>query len=219
MTDGRNDTREPEVAGQPVGSWLSELGSAAPTPGGGGAAAMTAAVAAGLVEMVCNLTVGRPRYAEHSEHAAAVLERATALRGQALALVTEDATAFDALMATFKLPKSDEAERAARTAAVQRATEAAARVPLRIAALAAEVVQLAEQLPGRSNPNVLSDVGVAASTAAAALESAALNVEINLSGLTDQQARQRLTVDLATHTAAVDRGRKLFDQVRGEING
>ena len=216
MTDGRNDTREPEVAGQPVGSWLSELASAAPTPGGGGAAAMTAAVAAGLVEMVCNLTVGRPRYAEHSEHAAAVLERATALRGQALALVTEDATAFDALMATFKLPKSDEA---ARTAAVQRATEAAARVPLRIAALAAEVVQLAEQLPGRSNPNVLSDVGVAASTAAAALESAALNVEINLSGLTDQQARQRLTVDLATHTAAVDRGRKLFDQVRGEING
>jgi methenyltetrahydrofolate cyclohydrolase len=205
------------TAGQPVGEWLDELGSAAPAPGGGAVAALSTATAAALVEMVGNLTVGRPAHAAHEVQVTAVRDAAQRLRRRALAQVDEDATAFRALMAAFRLPRQTNAEQAARQSAIQAATRAAAAVPLDVAATAAEVIALAAQLPGRSNPNVLSDVGVAAVTAAAAIEAAAVNVEVNLASLADPEARAALTAELARHLIAAGDGRRLADQVREQV--
>ncbi len=206
------------VYDETLGTWLDQLGSSAPAPGGGAAAAMNAAIGAALISMVANLTIGKAAYAAHEEHATNVRTNADALRERALQLAANDAEAFDALMATFRLPRTTDAEKATRTAAIQEATEAAARVPLRIAETAAEVIRLAQTLPGRSNPNVLSDVAVAAASAAAALESAALNVEINLRSLRDEAVKESLTASLTAQTGMLDTASTLIRDVRQEIN-
>jgi methenyltetrahydrofolate cyclohydrolase len=205
------------ASSQPIGGWLEALGSAAPAPGGGAAAAMSACTGAALVEMVCNLTIGKPAFAEHERHVMAVRDAARQLRLRALAQIDDDAAAFSELMATYRLPKDTDEQKAERRAAIQAATRRAAAVPLDIAATAAEVVRLAAQLPGRSNPAVLSDVGVAASSAAAAIESAAINVDINLASLTDHEARAALAGQLAGHLRLAGDARQLVASIRQEI--
>ena len=214
MTD---DAISYPTQGQPVGAWLDELGSAAPAPGGGAVAAMSTATAAALVEMVGNLTVGRPAYADHEEQVTAVRDAAHVLRRRALEQLDEDATAFRALMAAYRLPRQTGEEQAARQTAIQAATRRAAAVPLDVAATAAEVIELAGQLPGRSNPNVLSDVGVAAVTAAAAIEAAAVNVDVNLASLADAEVKAALTAELDRHLAAAEQGRQLGARVRDQV--
>jgi formiminotetrahydrofolate cyclodeaminase len=212
-------TTSPPARDQAIGTWLEELGSAAPAPGGGAVAAMSAATAAALVEMVGNLTVGRPAYAEHEEQVTAVRDAARRLRQRALGQIDEDATAFRALMAAYRLPRQTSEQQAARRPAIQAATRQAAAVPLDVAATAAEVVRLAAQLPGRSNPNVLSDVGVAGATAAAAIETAAINVDVNLASLTDPEVKAALTAQLNGHLAAAEQGRQLGARVREQVAG
>jgi methenyltetrahydrofolate cyclohydrolase len=203
---------------QPVGAWLDELGSAAPAPGGGAVAALSTATAAALVEMVGNLTAGRAAFAEHEEQVTAVRDGAHRLRRRALEQVDEDAAAFRALMAAFRLPRQTGEERV-RQATIQDATRQAAEVPLAVAATAAQVIALAAQLPGRSNPNVLSDVGVAAVTAAAAIEAAAVNVDVNLASLADPEAKAALTAELDRHLTAAGQGRQLAARVREQVAG
>lgn len=199
--------------------WLERLGSSAPAPGGGAASALAAAAGAALVEMVVNLTVGRAAYAEHEAHVRPIGERAAALRRRSLDLVAADEAAFNRVMAAYGLPKQTDEERAARTAAIEAATVEAAGPPMRVAEVAATVIDLASGLPGRSNRNVVSDVAVAASLAVSALESAAINVDVNLAGLHDRVARDQLRKELDGYLAALDRGRRLVADVRAGING
>ncbi len=207
------------TAGLGMGEWLAELASPAPTPGGGGAAAVTAATAAALVEMVCNLTIGKPAWAEHEPELIQIRDTAQGLRLAALAHADADAAAFGSLLAAYRLGKQTADEQARRTDAIQVATLQAATVPLEIAATAAEVARLAARLPGRSNPNVLSDVAVAATCAAAAIESAAVNVEVNLAGLHDYATKVAMTGLLGKHLADAGQARQLAAEVRREIAG
>jgi formiminotetrahydrofolate cyclodeaminase len=209
--------QSPVAGEQSIAAWLDALGSAAPAPGGGAVAAMSVATAAALVEMVGNLTVGRPAYAGHEAQVTAVRDAARRLRQRAREQIDEDAVAFRALMAAFRRPRDTDQQRAERQAAVQAATRRAAAVPLDVAATAAEVIQLADELPGRSNPNVLSDVGVAAATAAAAIEAAAINVDVNLATLTDAGTRAELTAQLAGYLTVAVRGRELAGRVRRDV--
>ena len=207
------------VPHEPLDDWLEQLGSAAPTPGGGAAAALAAATAAALVEMVVNLTLGKSAYAEHEPHVQPIGAQARELRQRALELVAADAAGFDRVMAAYGLPRGTEAEKAERTAAIQAATAEAARPPLEIAGVAARVIELAAALPGRSNRNVLSDVGVAASLAGSALESAAINVEVNLGALKDPGVRDGLRKELAGHLVAQELGREVVGNVLHGVGG
>ena len=209
----------PATADQPVGGWLAAVGSDAPAPGGGAAAAVTASLAAALVEMVCALTLGKPAFADHEQHVTGIRDAARDLRQTALALADHDAAAFTALMAAYRRPRETAGQQAERTAAIQAASLRAATVPLEIAATAAGVAGLAAQLPGRSNPRVLSDVGVAAACADAAIVSAAINVEVNLSALTDAGVRVTLSDRLARHLVAGEQARQLAADVREELIG
>ena len=202
-----------------LGDWLERLGSSASTPGGGAAAALAAAAGAALVEMVVNLTVGKSAYVEHEPLVRPIGEQARALRERALELAAADAAAFDQVMAAYGRPRGTDEEKAARSAAIQAATAQAARPPLSIAEVAARIIELAAALPGRSNRNVLSDVGVAASLAGAALESAAINVEVNLGALKDEGVREGLREELASYLIAGDLGRKVVGNVRQGVGG
>jgi methenyltetrahydrofolate cyclohydrolase len=210
---------DPPASTQRLGDWLSELGSADPAPGGGAAAAVTASLAAALVEMVCNISAGKAGLEEHEQHLAQVRDAARGFRLGSLTLADHDAEAFTALLVAYRLPRGDPAQQAARREAVQAATLRAATVPLEIAGNGAGVARLAAQLPGRSARSVLSDVGVAATCAAAAIDAAAVNVEINLRTLTDSGVRVPLSDRLARHLADGDRARQLAAEVRREISG
>jgi formiminotetrahydrofolate cyclodeaminase len=213
-----DDAISSPAASQPIGEWLEALGSSAPAPGGGAAAAMMASIGATLVEMVGNLTIGKPAFAEHEPHVTAIRDTARELRLRALAAIDDDAAAFTELMAVYRLPKDTDQQKTARRLVIQAATRRAAAVPLEVAATAADIARLAAQLPGRSNPAVLSDVAVAASAAAAAIESAAINVEINLATLTDPDAKAALASQLAAHLPCADQARQLAAKIRQEIS-
>lgn len=181
-----------------VNALLDRLAAGDPTPGGGAASALAGALGAALVSMVCNLTVGRERYAEHDAEVRAIRDEALGLLARLRDGVQEDADAYGGVMAALRLPRQSDAEKAARSEAVQAATLEAARVPLELAEASARVLDLAERAVGKTNPNAASDLAVAALLAGAALDGAAANVEVNLTSLTDDPTRAQLGARLAT---------------------
>jgi methenyltetrahydrofolate cyclohydrolase len=203
---------------QAVDSWLDDLSSSASAPGGGAGAAMNAAVGASLVAMVCNLTIGKPRYAAHEELMTEALAAATGLRDRALRLVGEDAAAFGAVAAAYQLPKGTDDEKAARTQAIQAALVEAAAVPLRIAAAAAEITEVAGRILDGANVNVISDVGVAAASARAALEGATLNVEVNLAAMNDEVRRAAISDELRRYAGSAAAADQIVAAVRERVS-
>ena len=167
--------------------FLTALASSAPAPGGGGGAAMAGALAAALASMVCNLTIGKEKFAAQECEVKALLQEAEQVRQDLLALVEDDAAVFNSFMACYKLPKTTDAEKAARTAASRKAAKQAAEVPLAIARACYKVLQLADRLVIIGNPGVITDGACSALLARAALRCAEYNVRINL-GLTKDEA-------------------------------
>ncbi len=170
-----------------LASFLRRLGSADPTPGGGSAAALTGAMGAALVAMVCNLTLGREKFRDVEEEVQTIRDRVDVLRGLLQDGIDADAAAYDRVMAAYRLPRGSDDERARRSEAMQAATIGAARVPLAIAADAAEVLELAGQAAPITNANVASDVAVGALLAATAIRGLTVNVEVNLANVRDER--------------------------------
>jgi methenyltetrahydrofolate cyclohydrolase len=187
-----NHSTSPSILDMSVGQLLQRLGSSDPAPGGGAAAALAGALGAALVRMTANLTIGRPRLVEVEDQARGIDARAADLCQRLGALGDADTVAFEQVSAAYKLPRADDAQKAARSEAIQAALQGAAAVPLETMRLCADVLELAEEAAPLLNPAVISDVLVGAQLAQAGLESAALNVEINLAAMTDLSATERL---------------------------
>ncbi len=173
-------------------SFLDDLASANPTPGGGSAAAHTGAAAAALVAMVARVTLNKKKYEAVKERMWQILEAAERLRAELSAGVEEDARSFEGVMNAFKLPKDTPEQEAERKQAVQQATLQAARVPLESAAKALHVQELALEAAKIGNINAISDAASAATLSKAALTCAAYNVRINLLSLEDEDTKASL---------------------------
>lgn len=184
--------------------YARKLASADPTPGGGSAAAAVASLAAGLVRMVAELTAGSPKFADVAPRAKALGAIALALSEELIVCVDEDVAAFDKVSDAYALPKADDAQKSARSAAIQRALAGAAQPPLRVVELAERVCGLAAELVDFGTPNAVSDLGCAAAFAQAAAQGAALNVEINARSLKDKAAADALTSRVRAALAQVD---------------
>jgi formiminotetrahydrofolate cyclodeaminase len=199
---------------QTIQAFLDELASESPTPGGGGAAAATGAMGAALVSMVCNLTIGKEKFAAVETQMKDILAKAEALRVKLTDLMAEDVAAFDAVMAAYRLPN----DKTARSAAIQEAAKTAALTPLATTRACAEVIELAQSVAELGNPNVLSDAGVAALCAQAGLKGAALNVFINLGMIKDQtfvsQCQAELEQLLTSYVALAG---EIYELVRGKL--
>ena len=167
--------------------FLEELASKQPTPGGGAASALCGAVAAALTAMLANLTVGKAGSEENEQQTAQIIAAAGKLREELTALADDDAAVFGKFMVAYKMPKTTEEEKAARTAAIGQAAIAAAEVPMQIANKSLEVLKLARKLIVFGNPNAISDGTVSALMARAALRSALYNVKINLGLIKDDE--------------------------------
>lgn len=166
--------------------FLDELASKASTPGGGSAAAIMGAMGAALLSMVANFTIGKKNYEAVEGEMWALLDAAESLRARLTDLISADVGAFNNVMAAYGMPRESDAEKSARAAAVQAALKTAADVPLECARLSAEVIRLSSAAAAQGNTNVISDAGVAALAAEAALRSAALNVYVNINAIKDR---------------------------------
>ena len=200
-------------------TFIDELASAAPTPGGGGASAHVGALSAALASMVGNLTVGKKTYADVEDEVQASLERLEALRARLVELVDGDARAFEPLAAAYHLPKATPEEQAAKNAALQQALVGASDVPLAIMRAVADVVDEADYLAHHGSKMARSDAGVAAAFARAASDGASLNVLINAASMDDaaQAARYRGEAEsLAARTR--ERCDELFDFVKTSVS-
>lgn len=180
------------IASDAIEVFLDGLASESPTPGGGAVAAIAGATGSALISMVCNLTIGKAGYEEVQERMRGIRAAAEHARGAFLEFADVDATAFDGVMAAFKMPKGTDAEKAARSRAIQRGYEEATSPPLEIARLAAAQMELARETTELGNANAASDGACAAQSLSAAVWSATYNVEINASALKDAAKAQVL---------------------------
>jgi formiminotetrahydrofolate cyclodeaminase len=201
-----------------VTQFLDELASNSPAPGGGSVAALAGAVGAALTSMVCNLTIGKKKYADVQDEMKAVVEHTELLREEMTRLVDRDTEAFNAVMSAFGLPKGTEPEQATRSAAIQEATKAATLVPLSVMRMCEEALLYARTVAQKGNKNSASDAGVAALMLQASCASASLNVRINLSGLKDAEFVQRVAQQSAEIVRNVEKmAREVLEEVEKSL--
>ena len=165
------------------------LSSDSPTPGGGSVAALNGSLAASLLCMVCNLTRGKERFRAVEAEVITLLAEAEKARDRFSQLMDEDASAFDGVIAAYRMSKESDEERGRRKAAIQKGLKRAAQVPLETAKLGITTLELAEHLAGIGNPHAITDVGVAALLAEGAVWGSLLNVEVNARLLKDEGVR------------------------------
>jgi formiminotetrahydrofolate cyclodeaminase len=199
-----------------IDNFLERLAARVPAPGGGAAAALHAAQGAALVGMVARYSTGE-KYAQHRETVERIIAASDELRATALRLAEDDAAAFTAVTEAYKLPKATDEDASARSAAIAAALIGAGRPPAEVIAVAGRVVDLAAELLPIGNPNVVSDVAAATEAARAAATTARVNVEINLGGIKDEQARAELTASADAVDAIAARAERVTDAVRKEI--
>jgi formiminotetrahydrofolate cyclodeaminase len=184
---------------------VERLATRDPVPGGGSAAALAGAMGAALIGMVVELTTGREGTGTDATTLTEIGVAASGWQSELLNLAELDASAYDSVVRARRMPRGTDLERQARSVQVEAAVREATRVPLATASASAEVLGLAERLAPVGSRNAISDVGVAALLAAAAIRGAALNVEINLPFVgDDDELRRSATVELSALLDALD---------------
>ncbi len=176
-----------------IKDFLDDLASKSPTPGGGSAAALCGAVAASLVSMVCNLTMGKKKYADFEDELKYILSQSEELRKLITSHIEQDADAFSDVMGAYRMPKNNGEERMLQKEALQHALQKATFVPLRIMQDCTKVLHYAKRTAEIGNQNAVSDSGVAALMSKSAILSAKLNVDINLASIKDKSFITRIS--------------------------
>jgi formiminotetrahydrofolate cyclodeaminase len=178
--------------------YLKKTASGDATPGGGSIAAMSAAAAASLVEMVANLTIGKKGYESVESEMKEIARAATTIREKCVDAIDKDPEAYNEVMAAYKLPKNTEAEKQRRSRAIQDGLKNATRIPLSVAEDALQIMKLAARAIEKGNKNAATDGAVAAMTARTALLGAVYNVKTNLSAINDTDFVQSLSQKVQT---------------------
>ena len=199
-----------------IGDFLGRLADRVPAPGGGASAALHAAQGAALLGMAARYSTGE-QYAEHQEAIGRIITEADGLRAIALRLAEADAQAFAAVADAYRLPRSTDAEQASRAAAIAEALGNATWPPAKLIGVAGMVVDLAGALVTMANRNVISDVAAAAEAARAAAAVARVNVEINLAGITDEEASLEMIADADKADDIIARAERVTAAVREQI--
>jgi formiminotetrahydrofolate cyclodeaminase len=197
-----------------MGSFLTRLAARSATPGGGATGALHAAQAAALLAMVARFSDG-PRY--DAETVGRVRAAADGLADEAVDLAGADEAAFEKVATAYRLPKDTEAARDARSGAIADAMAGAAGPPADLMAASVRLVGLAEELLPTANKNVISDIAAAAAAISAAALTAAVNIEANLTEITDDALRAELAATAALAEGVADRAGRLIVAVREEI--
>lgn len=195
-------------------TFLEELSSKAPVPGGGGASAMGGAIGNGLGQMVANLTLGKKKYARWEEEIAGLLVRMQELQTRFMELAAEDEKAFAPLAEAYRMPADTEEEKARKEQVMEERLLEASRVPLEVMEAGMEMLEILEILEEKGSVMAVSDVGVAVQFIRTAITGAAMNVYINTGSMKDREQAKRLNGragDLA------GRGTEAADRIYGRV--
>jgi glutamate formiminotransferase/formiminotetrahydrofolate cyclodeaminase len=184
------------LASMKVNGFLSELASSSPAPGGGSVAALSGSLGAALSSMVCNLTVGKEKYADVQDEIKEVLKKSEQLRKKLTKLIDEDTEAFNDVMKAFKMPKETEEQKKKRSAAIQEGYKTAAAVPLETANTCEKILDGAIVVAKKGNQNSISDSAVSALMAQAGIEAAILNIKINLGSIKDETFVKKISYEI-----------------------
>jgi formiminotetrahydrofolate cyclodeaminase len=169
--------------------------------------------------MICNLTIGKKKYADVEPEMKEVLGKAEALRRKLTGMIEDDVKAFDAVMGAYGMAKETDADKAARDKAIQAALKQATDVPMRCCHAAREVIDLGAIAADKGNLNVISDAGVGVLAAYAALRSAALNVFTNARMINDKTFTEAKLKELNQLLAGAEAAtEKAYGVVRGKLS-
>ena len=179
-----------------VWKYVSDAASDSPTPGGGSVSALAGALAAAMSEMAANFTTGKEKYADVEEEVSRALSELKRARQKLLALMEADIEAYRDVDEAMKMPQETEEQEQERSETLEEALQEAAKVPLNIMRQCRKSAALTEQLSRIANPNLITDVGVAAELCGAACRAARLNVEVNLKYMKEEEVREELRSEM-----------------------
>lgn len=202
-----------------LAAYLNELSSNSPTPGGGNVAALCGALSASLGTMVCNLTIGKKKYADVESEMISAKNKLEEYQKEFINLASRDNEAFDKVMEAFKLPKESDTEKDYRSAKIEEATLGAAEIPNEVIKNCREILPLVKIVAEKGNKNSLSDAGVAVSLVRTAAQGAYLNVLINCASLNNQTIANEIKKGADILTGEIEREANfIFEQIVKSIS-
>ena len=184
-----------KLADETCGNFVGVLASKAAAPGGGGASAIVGSIGMALGSMVCNLTIGKKKYAQYDEKIRGILKRAAGLQKELLELVDEDAECFLPLSKAYGMPKETEEEKRLKFETLEKCLKKACTVPVNILKKAYEAIKLHEALVDNCSKLAISDVGVGVQCLKAAIIGAQLNVIININSIKDEEYVRKIKLE------------------------
>ena len=176
--------------------FLEKLGSAAPTPGGGSASALAGAVSASLILMTAGLSLKKGKLKE--KEIREIKKEVLAIQKRLFRAIEEDAKSYKTVLRAFRLPKNTEKERLVRTKAIQKAYQKATVTPQLVCQQSMRLLEYSHVLIKKGNPNAVSDAGVAAFLADAAIKGGSINICINLSPIRGKSFRKKMGLLVGT---------------------
>jgi len=199
-----------------IGDFAELVAAGTPTPGGGSVAAYCGVLAASLGRMMCNITIGKPKYAAVESRLIEIAEELAGLSARLRELIAEDSSSFEAVLGAYRMPKDTDDEKTERAAQIQIALQGAVDVPFETAERSFEALKLLDEVSGIGTPNALSDVAVGAQLAQVAIRGASYNVIVNLDSLSDREGAEgtRREIDSIVHQATT-----LADRIAAKIKG
>lgn len=194
---------------QTIEEYLAKTASGDPVPGGGSAAALNAALAAALMEMVARLTIGRKNFEAAEEEMRTAAQKTSLLRERMIEEIDRDSEAYAKVLAAFQLPKETLEQKTGRARAIEDALKKAALVPLEVAQAAVSLMEISRSVISMGNPNAISDGAAGLLAARMAARAALFNVRINLGaikdkGFTDNLKREVTRLEAETEAKEAD---------------
>ena len=201
-----------------LSQFLDAVAGGTATPGGGSVSALVGTLAAALVEMVVNLTVGKKGFEAQDEEMKKMGAEARSYRDALSSAISQDMNAYQAVMKAYLLPKNTEAEKTNRKEEIQKALKRAADPPLFTAATSLKVLKLCQKATEKGNPNAITDAAVGALLAEAALQGGVFNVLVNLAALEEEDTVKKMKQELRRLAAeGIKTREKILTQVRGRL--
>lgn len=194
--------------------FVNVLASKSAVPGGGGAAALVGAIGMALGSMVCNLTIGKKKYAEYEESVNEILVKAREIEKKLLSMIDKDAKNFLPLSKAYGLPNSTEEERKIKEDIMENALKVACEVPIDIVRVCFDAIKLHEDLVDKGSKLAISDVGVGVQCLRAAILSGQLNVVININSIKDMEYVEAIRKEV---NSLVEEGVKICDEVYAKV--
>lgn len=194
--------------------FVDVLASKSAVPGGGGAAALIGAIGMALGSMVCNLTIGKKKYAEYEESVKEILEKAEKIEKDLLGMIDKDAECFLPLSKAYGLPKNTEEEIRVKEETMEKALKLACEIPINIVKVCFNAIKLHEDLVDKGSKLAISDVGVGVQCLRAAILSGQLNVVININSIKDQEYVNKVKTEV---NSLVEEGVRICDEVYSKV--